>query len=78
MGTSKVTDYMIEYIDKRQILAEQIEEELGILADKLRLGYEEPLWAEEFLELCVWLGIRPEEVAAKICENKKNENMPKG
>lgn len=72
MGTSKVTDYMISYIEKKHISAEQIEEELGIWADKMRPGYGEPLWAEEFLELCIWLGIRPEDVAAEICENKKN------
>ena len=73
MGISKVTDYMIAYIDKMQISTERIAEEIGILEDKLHPGYEEPLWAEEFLELCVWLGIRPEEVAVAICENKKNE-----
>ena len=74
MGTSKVTDYMIAYIDRMQISTVKIEEELGILEDKLHQGYEEPLWAEEFLELCVWLGIRPEEVAAAICDNKKNKD----
>ena len=74
MGTSKVTDYMTAYIDRMQISTVKIAEELGILEDKLHPGYEEPRWAEEFLELCVWLGIRPEEVAAAICDNKKNKD----
>jgi hypothetical protein len=34
----------------------------GIDAGKLRKDYKEPLDAEEFLSLCAYLGIRPEQV----------------
>ena len=51
MGKSKVTDYMIRYIEENRMDA-----------GKLRKDYKEPLDAEEFLSLCAYLGIRPEQV----------------
>ena len=61
MGKSKVTDYMIRYIDAKSLAAHA-----GIDAGKLREDYEEPLDAEEFLTLCVCLGIQPEQVRSVI------------
>lgn len=71
MGTSKVTDYMIEYMQKHNFLISELAEELGIKKEKLREGYTQPLDAEEFLELCVRLKLRPEEVAAAIRMKEK-------
>lgn len=66
MGTSKVTDFMIEYMQKHDVLVREIALELGIKEEKLQNGYTDPLDAEEFLELCVKLRLRPEEVAEAI------------
>ena len=38
----------------------------GIDVGKLQKDYKEPLNAEEFLSLCVCLGIRPEQVQSVI------------
>lgn len=62
MGKSKVTDYMIRYIEEKQMDAKALAEHAGIDVKKLRKNYEEPLDAEEFLNLCVCLGIQPEQV----------------
>ena len=59
MGKSKVTDYMIRYIEENRMDAKSL---AGIDAGKLRKDYKEPLDAEEFLSLCAYLGIRPEQV----------------
>lgn len=68
MGTSKVTDYMIDYMEKKHISAERLAKELDISTEKLDKEYEEPLLADEFLALCVWLRIRPEEIMMALCE----------
>lgn len=66
MGSSKVTDYIIDYLEKNGIPAWEAAKIADIPREKLSRGYSEPLMADEFLELCVWLGIYPEEVAAAI------------
>ncbi|WP_370776226.1 hypothetical protein [Roseburia sp.] len=66
MGKSKVTDYMIRYIEENQMDAKSLAAHAGIDAGKLREDYEEPLDAEEFLTLCVCLGIQPEQVRSVI------------
>ena len=58
MGKSKVTDYMIRYIEENRMDAKSLAADAG----KLRKDYKEPLDAEEFLSLCAYLGIRPEQV----------------
>ena len=60
MGKSKVTDYMIRYIEENRMDAKSLAAHAGIDAGKLRKDYKEPLDAEEFLSL--YLGIRPEQV----------------
>ena len=54
MGKSKVTDYMIRYIEEKRMDAKSLA--------AMRKDYKEPLDAEEFLSLCAYLGIRPEQV----------------
>lgn len=66
MRLSNVTDYMIYYLRKNNISAKQIAGELGIAEEKITDGYEEPLYADEFLELCFRLQLRPEDIAAAI------------
>lgn len=66
MGKSKVTDYMIRYIEENQMDAKSLAAHAGIDAGKLQENYEEPLDAEEFLSLCAYLGIRPEQVQSMI------------
>ena len=67
MGKSKVTDYMIRYIEENRIDAKSLAAHAGIDAGKLRKDYKEPLDAEEFLSLCAYLGIRPEQYSG-CCE----------
>ena len=62
MYKSKVTDYMIAYLEKNKIEPEFAARSTGISAEKLRRGYRSPLDADDFLTLCIYLGIRPEEV----------------
>ena len=62
MGKSKVTDYMIRYIEENRMDAKSLAAHAGIDAGKLREDYEEPLDAEEFLTLC----LQPEQVRSVI------------
>lgn len=67
--TSKVTDYIISYLKKEKITAQQIAKETGIDEKKLSEGYEYPLDADEFLRLCVQLRLKPEDISRAIREN---------
>ena len=49
MGKSKVTDYMIRYIEENRMDAKSLAAHAGIDAGKLRKDYKEPLDAEEFI-----------------------------
>lgn len=62
MERSKVTDYMIKYLEETDISPEQVSNETGIPIEKLRRDYTVSLASDEFLELCVYLQIRPEMV----------------
>ncbi len=66
MGKSKVTDYMVRYIEENRMDAKALAVHAGIDVGKLQEDYKEPLNAEEFLSLCVCLGIRPEQVQSVI------------
>lgn len=73
MAKSKTTDYIIQYLKKNQIPVKWVVEKLGIAEEKLDIGYTEPLLADEFLELCAFLHLRPEDIAEEIAlldENK--------
>lgn len=61
MDKSNVTGKMIDYIRDNQIAVEQIERDIHIPANKLREGTKERLMAAEFLELCRYLNVPPED-----------------
>ena len=56
-----VTEKMVEYIVKNEISAEQAAKDTQVPVCKLRSGCKEPLLASEFLQLCQYFGVRPEE-----------------
>ena len=66
MGKSAVTDYFLNYFEKNRIDIEEISEKTGIKKHKLSKEYKTPLTAEEFLRLCVFLRISPEEIRKKL------------
>lgn len=70
MEKSRVTEYMIGYIRKHRIPSAWISEKTGIPEQKLNAGCKEPLYADEFLRLCVVLDLVPEEIASDIREGK--------
>lgn len=70
MKKSKVTEYMTEYLRQNEIAVEDVAEQTGINPDKLKRDYKEPLDAVDFLTLCSFLKIKPEQVAQAI---KKDE-----
>lgn len=62
-----VTQRVACYLRENHIPVEQIENDLGIPADKLMHDSGRELDAAEFLELCVYLNIRPECFREKHC-----------
>lgn len=70
MGKSKVTDYIIEYLHNNSISIQWAADAVNIAVDKLKENYEEPLQADEFLELCVLLSVRPEDILQAIGRGK--------
>ncbi len=66
---SKVTDYIISYLKEENLTAEQVAKETGIAKQKLSEGYVHPLDADEFLRLCVYLRLKPEDISRSIRKN---------
>ena len=66
MEKSSVTEFFLDYFEKNKIKIQWISEKTGILEEKLSKDYKEPLTAEEFLKLCLFLSIQPEEIAAAV------------
>lgn len=62
MGKGNVTLILAEYIQQNQISISQIAKDTGISEDKLHAKSTEKLNATEFLTLCSYLGIKPEEL----------------
>lgn len=54
--------WIVGYIHHNSISIQQISEVLGIPVQKLDLNASENLEADEFLKLCAYLGIRPENI----------------
>lgn len=77
MVESKVTDYIIGYLESYGIPAESVSKEVDIPQEKLKAGYRRPLSAEEFLELCIYLGIRPEDVWEAVNKLEHGKNIIK-
>lgn len=70
MDKSAVTDFFLEYFENNRMDIEKISEKTGIKTRKLSKDYKKPLTAEEFLRLCVFLGISPEEIRKSIQEKE--------
>ena len=66
MNKSRVTEYILAYMQEKGISASEISGQTGIPEEKLYPDYSEPLLAEEFLELCVFLRLSPEEILKNI------------
>ena len=66
MNKSRVTEYILAYMQEKGISASEISGQTGIPEEKLHPDYREPLLAEEFLELCVFLRLSPEEILKNI------------
>ena len=66
MEKSGVTEFFLKYFEENGIKKEWISEKVGIEEEKLSVDYKEPLTAEEFLKLCAFLSIQPEEVIISI------------
>lgn len=71
MKKSAVTECFLKYFEKNRIKSVWISEKTGIPERKLKNGYEEPLTADEFLRLCQFLQIEPEDILCAI--RSKNE-----
>lgn len=58
----KVTNRLANYIAQQHISPERVATDTGVALKKLVPETEETLEAGEFLELCLYLGIRPEDM----------------
>ncbi len=61
MDRLDVTDKMVQYIADNKIEVEQIAKDTHISASKLRGETRDRLMAAEFLELCRYLNVKPED-----------------
>lgn len=61
----KTEKYLLEYTIRHHISLEQIENDTGINIEQ-RVREKQDLIAGEFLALCSYLGITPEEVSDRI------------
>lgn len=59
---NRATRWVAEYIAKKQISVEETAEALQISKEKLYVGTEQTLDADELLKLCAYLRIRPENI----------------
>ena len=62
MKKSAVTEFFIEYLERNQINKAWVSEKTGIEIEKISENSRMPLTASEFLTLCAFLEIEPEEV----------------
>ncbi len=66
MKDGSVLEWLTDYMEKHAVSIAQTARETGIPDEKLRAGTKEKLTAEEFLELCVYLKVRPEEIREEL------------
>lgn len=57
----KAEKYLLDYIVNHNITLEQIKKDTGINIGDLADGKEE-LMADEFIKLCIYLGVDPDDV----------------
>ena len=62
MKKESVTKQLAEYLKNNQISTKQVAEHTGISEEKLLTDTTKTLNATEFLELCAYLNIQPEEI----------------
>ena len=72
ISKSEVTEYMIKYLHENSLSSRTVSEQTGVPKEKLQQGYKEPLLADEFLRLCVYLKISPEKIASEL-KRKESE-----
>lgn len=77
MYTKNATTWVLEKIDSRKMPIKKISEETKIAEHKLVLGTARKLNATEFLVLCAYLEIRPEEYYKDIKrkDDVKHDNL---
>ena len=68
------TQYLAKHIEQKQLSIIDISKRLHISITKLIPETRESLTAEEFLMLCQYLQVKPEEII-KEQEKRGNENM---
>lgn len=66
MKNGSVLGWLTDYMEKHAISITRTAQETGIPDEKLRAGAKEKLTAEEFLELCAYLKVRPEEIREEL------------
>ncbi|MEG0962377.1 MAG: hypothetical protein RSD28_00020 [Lachnospiraceae bacterium] len=62
---NRATQWLADYMVQNHISSKKAAEELHISDDKLCVGTKQALEADEFMKLCVYLHIRPEEIPLK-------------
>lgn len=65
LGKSKITDYIINYLQENGMESHRVSLDTGVSETKLRPDACEALNATEFLVLCEYLQISPEEIKAQ-------------
>ncbi len=61
----KAENYLLEYILKSDISTERIKSDIGIdIAERVHSNGE--LMADEFMQMCIYLGINPDDVMNEI------------
>ena len=65
----KAEKYLLDYIVSHNIPIAQIENDIGINIEN-RVNEKQDLMASEFLTLCTYLGITPEEVSDQILKKR--------
>lgn len=66
MEKSAVTEFFLDFFEKNRIKSEWISEKTGIDKEKISENYRQPLTAEEFLLLCQFLHLEPEQIQKAI------------
>lgn len=59
---NQATRWLAKYIAQHHISIEEIEQKLHISREKLMVDTKQSLYATEFLELCNYLQIEPEDI----------------
>lgn len=61
----KAEKYLLDYIEQSHITKERVQEVVGIDIEKLVINQQD-LDADDFLRLCVFLGVNPDDVMNEV------------